>query len=222
MPPGRPGNSRPPAQPARSPDIQRVWLCGALWASLTLGGGRSRSCNFDPKRRVGIGRGRSYGAVMHFPGAGKNVLSYACMRNTSFVSLRAPRSEMSAERSSEGGFEGIENIFAAVGLSGAAQPQPARRGMLSRDLFESPSGPPSRRSSVANGHGNGREVIARRRRLLFTRSRWQRATRMHHLRISRIHFLALVHETVASKSRSLSRLLPPYRKRVQEVIMTMR
>ncbi|KAF8497819.1 hypothetical protein F5888DRAFT_1906594 [Russula emetica] len=64
------------------------------------------------------------------------------------------KNEMSAERSSEGGFEGIENIFAAVGLSGAAQPQPARRGMLSRDLFESPSGPPSRRSSVANGHGN--------------------------------------------------------------------
>jgi hypothetical protein len=75
------------------------------------------------------------------------------------LTLRAPRSEKSAERPSEGGFEGIEKVFAAVGLGGAAQPQPARRGMLSRDLFESPSGAQSRRSSAANGHGNGQEGI---------------------------------------------------------------
>ena len=67
------------------------------------------------------------------------------------LTLRAPRSEKLAERPSEGGFEGIEKVFAAVGLGGAAQPPPARRGMLSRDLFESPSGAQSRRSSAANG-----------------------------------------------------------------------
>jgi hypothetical protein len=75
------------------------------------------------------------------------------------LTLRAPRGEKSAERPSEGGFEGIEKVFAAVGLGGAAQPPPARRGMLSQDLFESPSGAQSRRSSAANGHGNGQEGI---------------------------------------------------------------
>jgi hypothetical protein len=75
------------------------------------------------------------------------------------LTLRAPRGEKSAERPSEGGFEGIEKVFAAVGLGGAAQPPPARRGMLSRDLFESPSGAQSRRSSAGNGHGNGQEGI---------------------------------------------------------------
>jgi hypothetical protein len=75
------------------------------------------------------------------------------------LTLRVPRSEKSAGRPSEGGFEGIEKVFAAVGLGGVAQPQPARRGMLSRDLFESPNGATSRRSSAANGHGNGQEVI---------------------------------------------------------------
>jgi hypothetical protein len=75
------------------------------------------------------------------------------------LTLRAPRSEKSAERPSEGGFEGIEKVFAAVGLGGAAQPQPARRGMLSQDLFESPNGAQSCRSSAANGHGNGEEGI---------------------------------------------------------------
>ncbi|KAN0115701.1 hypothetical protein V8E52_006647 [Russula decolorans] len=63
----------------------------------------------------------------------------------------------SAERPSEGGFEGIKKVFAAVGLGGAAQP--ARRGMLSQDLFESPNGAQSRRSSAANGHRNGQEGI---------------------------------------------------------------
>jgi hypothetical protein len=76
------------------------------------------------------------------------------------LTLRAPRSEKSAERPPEGGFDGIEKVFAAVGLGGAAQPQPARRRMLSRDLFESPSGVPSRRNSEPNGNGHGQEVIA--------------------------------------------------------------
>jgi hypothetical protein len=97
-------------------------------------------------------------APMHFPGAGKNALSYACMRHTSSVSRFAHRAlRKSAERPSEGGFEGIEKVFAAIGLGGAAQP--ARRGMLSQDLFESPNGSQSRRSSAANGHGNGQEGI---------------------------------------------------------------
>ena len=67
------------------------------------------------------------------------------------LTLRAPRSEKSAERPSEGGFEGIEKVFAAVGLGGGAQPPPARRGMFSQDLFESPNAAQSRRSSAANG-----------------------------------------------------------------------
>jgi hypothetical protein len=98
-------------------------------------------------------------APMHFPGAGKNVLSYACMRHASSVSRFAHRAlRKSAERPSEGGFEGIEKVFAAVGLGSAAQP--ARRGMLSQDLFESPNGSQSHRSSAANGHGNGQEGIS--------------------------------------------------------------
>ncbi len=43
--------------------------------------------------------------------------------------------------------------FAAVGLGGAAETQSARRDKLSRDLFETPNGATSRRSSAANGHG---------------------------------------------------------------------
>jgi hypothetical protein len=89
-------------------------------------------------------------APVHFPGAGKNVLFYACMR------LRAPRSGKLAELSSEGEFEGIENDGRSAVLR---KPQAARRGMLSQNLFESQNDPPSRRSSAVNGHGNGREVI---------------------------------------------------------------
>ena len=76
------------------------------------------------------------------------------------LTLRAPRTEKSAERPSEGGFEGIEKVFAAVGLGGAAQPPPARRGKLSQDLFEGPKDAPSRGSSAANGHGNGHDIVA--------------------------------------------------------------
>ncbi|KAH9953468.1 hypothetical protein BC827DRAFT_134941 [Russula dissimulans] len=73
---------------------------------------------------------------------------------------RQPRSEKSAEHPPQGGFEGIEKVFAAVGLGGAAQSQTARRGKLSRDLFEGPQDAPSGRSSAANGHGHGPEVVA--------------------------------------------------------------
>jgi hypothetical protein len=86
--------------------------------------------------------------------------------------LRAPRSDKSPERPSEGGFEGIEKAFPAVVLGGAAQPQPALRGMLSRDLFESPNEAQLRGNSAANGHENGQEGITHRPRLSFTRSRW--------------------------------------------------
>jgi hypothetical protein len=87
---------------------------------------------------------------MNFHGAGNNALSCLSMRCTSFVSCFAHRGDKSV-RPSEGGFEGIEKFLAAVGLGGAAQPTPARRGMLSRDLFESPNGAQSRRISTANG-----------------------------------------------------------------------
>ena len=72
--------------------------------------------------------------------------------------LCAPRSDKSAGRPSEGGLDGMEKVFAAVGLGGAAQPPPARRGMLSRDLFESPSGAQSRRSSAGNGMETDRKA----------------------------------------------------------------
>ena len=68
------------------------------------------------------------------------------------LSHRAPCSEKSASRPSEGGFGGIDKVFAAVGLGGGAQPPPARRGMLSQDLFESSNGALSRRSR-ANSPG---------------------------------------------------------------------
>jgi len=74
------------------------------------------------------------------------------------LTLRAPRqAQVAGQQPQEGGFDGIEKVFAAVGLGGAATEQPpqARRGMLSRDLFESPKDAPSRKSSPANGHGQG-------------------------------------------------------------------
>ena len=70
------------------------------------------------------------------------------------LTLRAPRqAQVQEKQPQEGGFDGIEKVFAAVGLGGATQPTPARRGMLSRDLFESPKDAPSRKSSPLNGHG---------------------------------------------------------------------
>jgi hypothetical protein len=78
------------------------------------------------------------------------------------LTLRAPRqAQVAGQQPQEGGgFDGIEKVFAAVGLggAGATQPTPARRGMLSRDLFESPKDAPSRKSSPANGHGHGQDV----------------------------------------------------------------
>jgi len=62
--------------------------------------------------------------------------------------LCVPRSDKSAGRPSEGGLEGIEKVFAAVGLGGAAQPPPARRGLLSRELLKSPNGAQSRAGAV--------------------------------------------------------------------------
>jgi hypothetical protein len=101
-------------------------------------------------------------APMYFPGTGKNVLSYAYMRRTSFVFVsrfahRAVRSQLSVPPKVD--LKGIENVFAAVGLGSGVQPQSARRGMLSQDLFESPNRDELRRSSAANGHGNGQEGI---------------------------------------------------------------
>lgn len=75
------------------------------------------------------------------------------------LTLRAPRqAQVAGQQPQEGGFDGIEKVFAAVGLGGATtQPPQGRRGMLSRDLFESPKDAPSRKSSPANGHGQ--EVV---------------------------------------------------------------
>ena len=108
----------------------------------------------DPKRKVGIGLGRSYGCqrrrcVSLEPE--ECTLLRVCEVYEFCLTLRAPRSEKSAERPSEGGFEGIEKVFAALGFGGGAQLPPARKGMLSQDLFESPNGAQSHRSSAANG-----------------------------------------------------------------------
>jgi hypothetical protein len=96
-------------------------------------------------------------AETRFPGVGKNVPRCACWKHMSFVShfVRAGDADDHRGQPFEGGFEVIEKVFAAVGLGGASQPQPARRGMLSQDMFESPSlkDGQSRRSSQANGHG---------------------------------------------------------------------
>ena len=75
------------------------------------------------------------------------------------LTLRAPRqAQVPGQHPQEGGFDGIEKVFAAVGI-GATQPTPARRGMLSRDLFESPKDAPSRKSSPLDGQGQGQEVV---------------------------------------------------------------
>ena len=84
-------------------------------------------------------------APMHFPGAGKNALSYGCVGRTSFLSRfvhRAVTSRPSVPPKVD------SKVFAAVGLGGAAQPRPARRVMLSHDLFERPDGAESRRRVV--------------------------------------------------------------------------
>ena len=141
---------------------------------------------------------------MHFPGAGKNVLSYKYITGTSLVSCfvhRVVRNRPSVPP--KVGFEGIEKVFAAVGLGGAAQPPLACRGMFSQDLYESPNGTQSRRSSAVHERGNGQEDIAQR---------LSSVTRKHHLKISRICSLASAYESAVSKSRSYSHVLL-YRKR---------
>ena len=155
---------------------------------------------------------------MNFYGAGNNALSCLSMRCTSFVSCLAHRGDKSTERPSEGGSEGIEKVLAAVGLGGAAQPTPVCRGMLSRDLFESPNGAQSRRISTANG----RKCITPASEALVHEKSMAEGDRTHRSKISRIRSLPLVHETATSKSRSRSRLLPQYRRGVQEVVMRRR
>ena len=75
------------------PDFRRAWLCEALWALLTLGGGRIRSCNFGRKRKVGIGHGHRYGCQQRR----RTSLELEIMR--SHTSLRAPRARYNANRS---------------------------------------------------------------------------------------------------------------------------
>jgi len=134
------------------------------------------------------------------------------------LTLRAPRNEKSAERPSEGGFEGIENVFAAVGLSGAAQPQPARRGILSQDLFESPNGPPSRRSSGkwtwkrSGSHNPPPDALVHEKSV----AEGDKNAPLENLPCP---FPGLARETAANKNISCFRRRPPYRKRVQGVTM---
>lgn len=81
------------------------------------------------------------------------------------LTLRAPRQSRMAgqQHPQESGFDGIEKVFAAVGLGGATtQPPQGRRGMLSQDLFESPGNAPSRKSSpaIVLGQGQGQDVVS--------------------------------------------------------------
>ncbi|KAF8497814.1 hypothetical protein F5888DRAFT_1906591 [Russula emetica] len=178
----------------------------AVWGSMGLAhAGRRKRLVMQLRSKV-KSRNRAWSqlwvpaAPMHLPGAGKNVLSYA---------------EKSAERPSEDEFEGIEKVFAAVGLGGTAQPQPVCGGMLSRDLFGSPNGAYSRRNSAPNGHANGQEVITPPPEALVHEKSTSEG-RTHRSRISRIPSLAFDHGTAANKSRLRSRRRSPYRKGVQE------
>jgi hypothetical protein len=67
------------------------------------------------------------------------------------LTLCAPRSEKSAKRPSEGGFEASRRSLLPWGLAVLRNRRQLAGGMLSRDLFESPNGAQSRRSSPANG-----------------------------------------------------------------------
>jgi hypothetical protein len=101
--------------------------CAGLWASLTLGGGRNRSCNFDPKRKVGTGVATAMGASAAdaLPWSWKECTPLCVYEEYEFcLTLRPPRSDKSAKRPSEGGFEGIEKVFAAVGSQGHALARP--------------------------------------------------------------------------------------------------
>jgi hypothetical protein len=67
---------------------RRTFVRGALWASLTQGG-RSRSCNLDPRRKVGIGHGHSYGCQQRRCASLELERMHSPMRRTSFVSCFA-------------------------------------------------------------------------------------------------------------------------------------
>ena len=129
-------------------DYQRVWLCGNLWSSLMPGGGRDQVVQLRPKAESRTeARPRPWRRCISVKL--EEMYFTSRMRDTSFASLRAPQSERSVDFSPEGGFEGIEKVFAAVGLGGAQLP-PARMGILSQDLLESPNGAQPRRGSAAN------------------------------------------------------------------------
>jgi hypothetical protein len=130
-------------------------LCGprTRWEEAEIG--RTASI-YSEKSEVGSTGGG--GGAETLPWAWKECTLLRVLEAYEFcLTLRAPRTTQTttAGQHSEGGFEGIEKVFAAVGLGGATQPQPARRGMLSRELFESPSlkEGQSRRSSQVVGHG---------------------------------------------------------------------
>ncbi|KAI0044572.1 hypothetical protein FA95DRAFT_1562103 [Auriscalpium vulgare] len=66
------------------------------------------------------------------------------------LTLRPPRAvkkEVSEVAAGEPTFEGIDQVLAAVGLGGT--PAPAKRGMLSQDLFDSPKDMVARNSSAS-------------------------------------------------------------------------
>ncbi|KAF8494391.1 hypothetical protein F5888DRAFT_1805571 [Russula emetica] len=141
------------------------------------------------------------------------------MKCTSFVSdfaHHAVRNRPSVP--SEGRFEGIEieKVFTAVGLGGAAQPRPARRGMLSRDLFESPSGARSRGSSAENGRGNGLEGITHEKSM----AEDDKNAPLKNLPYSFPGFGP--RDSGEQQQIPFPPSLPPYWKEVQEAMMTIR
>ncbi|KAI0261410.1 hypothetical protein BGY98DRAFT_1182416, partial [Russula aff. rugulosa BPL654] len=111
-------------------------LCGprSRWEEEEVG--RATSIR-DEKSKLGMAAAIGASGVDALPWSWKECTLLRVYDAYEFcLTLRAPRSEKSAERPSEGGFEGIEKVFAAVGLGGAAQPPPARRHALARPVRE--------------------------------------------------------------------------------------
>src|SRR6266566_2335356 len=95
---------------ARPPDIQRVWLRSSV--GLAHAGRRSRATL--TRSEIGIGHDRIYGYW-------KECALLRVYEAYEFcLMLHAPPSEKSAERPSEGGFEGIGKVFAPIRLGATA------------------------------------------------------------------------------------------------------
>jgi hypothetical protein len=89
---------------------------GALWALLMLGGGRRQSIRSE-RSGSGMAAAMSASGADALPWSWKECTLPCVYEAYEFcLMLHPPHSEKSAEGASEGGFEGIEKVFAVVGL----------------------------------------------------------------------------------------------------------